>query len=62
MGGLLSFGGLRMTAKNLIIPPGKNPGGPPVYDPAERFLTDSEVEEKWDRCSRSPGGDSRRRQ
>jgi hypothetical protein len=34
--------------KNLIVPSGKEPGGPlPVYDPAETYLSDAQVEQRW---------------
>jgi hypothetical protein len=37
-----------MTPENLIVPPGLgHNGGPPLYDPAETFFTDAQVEQRW---------------
>jgi hypothetical protein len=37
-----------MATKNLVLPPGIGHNeGPPPYDPAETFLTDAQVEKRW---------------
>jgi hypothetical protein len=49
-----------MPKTPVILPPGQgHNGGPPLYDPAESFLTDAQVEKRWNvrpatcpRCAR----------